>query len=730
MSFDRALSVTSVVLAAISFIGLVHAANLPEWLTLLTASALVAVLLRAMGVKVIDRMAGQISLSTTAWNILVLIGFLGFWIDSLWISRELLPAGIHFLVILMVIKLFNLLVRRDYLHLYAISLVAIMAAASMTADLWYFPIFLAYLLTGVWTLLLFQLTKPSDRAADSAGAVLPIAEAVAPQHQVTPQLFWLANGLAAVTFVCTLIIFFIIPRVNAGFYQKGYGENIRTSGFSDSVDLGAIGPIKRDLSVVMRVELPDQTVRQEERLYLRGVAFDRYDGRSWVNQLSHRKEMGETIPGTFTLRRSRFLKQSEQGPTLRQNILLEPLDTPVLFAAPFAETVSGRFPAVQSDPSGALHLPYPSSSRIEYTVISRPNPVLPADFEAQPVSYSDSLIRYFLQVPLQSERISALAHEIVATKHSPYEKALAIQEYLSHNYRYSLDAPLAQQIHPLEEFLFSRKTGYCEHYATAMVMLLRTIGIPARLVTGFLATEWNDYGSYYVVRQQDAHAWVEVYLQRSGWVLMDPTPAAGEEADSALPMWQAMGRVLDSFRLRWSRLVVQYSAADQLAVVREITTNSASARNLAWDSFATFWTSMAAAAGKVTAGISRDNILMFVEQIGFVLIGLCTLIWLALARSWNSRFLSKRGTGDEPTITALYKRMIRHLSGRGIPKHAAMTPLELTRMTQDRWADAASAVATITEIYCRGRFSRTPLTSEEIRSAQDNLRQLMALDRS
>jgi hypothetical protein len=139
---------------------------------------------------------------------------------------------------------------------------------------------------------------------------------------------------------------------------------------------------------------------------------------------------------------------------------------------------------------------------------------------------------------------------------------------------------------------------------------------------------------------------------------------------------------------------------------------------------------MAAAAGKVTADINRDKILMFVEQIGLVLIGLCTLIWLALARSWNARFLWKRGTGDEPTITALYKQMIRYLSGRGIPKHAAMTPLELTRMTQDRWADAASAVATITEIYCRGRFSRTPLTREEIRSAQDHLRHLMALGRS
>jgi len=730
MPVDRALRISSILLASTSFLGLVHGANLPEWLTLLTSSALVFVFLRAVEFKVNDRMVGQISLSTTTWNALVLIGFVGFWIDSVWISKELLPAGIHFLLILMVIKLFNLLSRRDHLHLHAISLVAILAAASLRTDLWYFPIFAAYLLIGVWTLLLFQLTKPRSRGANSVGALLPMPEAAEPQHQVTAQFFWLANGLAAVTFVCTLIIFFIIPRVGAGFYQKGYGENIRTSGFSNVVDLGAIGPIKRDPSVVMRVELPDRPVREAERLYMRGVAFDRYDGRSWANQFSRRQAMDESIPGTFTLRRSRSQRTSEQGPTLRQNILLESLDTPVLFAVPFAETVSGRFLAVQSDPTGALYLPYPSSSRIEYSVISRSIPATPADSEPQPVSYSDSFIRYFLQVPLQAERISALAREIVQAKHSSYEKALAIQEYLSHNYRYSLDAPLAQQVHPLEEFLFSRKTGYCEHYATAMVIMLRTIDIPARLVTGFLATEWNEYGNYYVVRQQDAHAWVEVYFPSSGWIRMDPTPATGEEVGSAFQTWQAMERLLDSIRLRWHRFVVQYSAADQVAVVRELKTGGASAKNLARASLTTFWTSTVTALGKIRAYANRGNVLLFVEQIGFVVMGLGALVWLALARPWNRRFSSKGETGEEQAITALYKRMIRYLSRQGISKPAAMAPLELIRTTQEQWKDASPAVTTITALYCQGRFGQTPLTSEELRSAHDHLRQLMALERS
>jgi transglutaminase-like putative cysteine protease len=728
MPLDQAHRIVSVLLAGTSFVGLVLSAHLPEWLTLLTGLALLFVFLRAVEFQGIDRIAAKLALSTASWNILVVTGFLGFWIDSLWISSELLPAGIHFLLVLLVIKLFNLQLRRDYLHLYAISLVAILAAASLTNDLWYLPIFLAYLLCAVWTLLLFQLTKKPEDMAAAAGTVVPMEGPAEPSRLVSPHLFWLTNGMAVATFGVTLIIFFAIPRVGGGFYQKGFGENIRTSGFSDQVNLGAMGPIKRDPSVVMRVEIPDRAGHEIGRLYLRGVAFDRYDGRSWANELGRRRVMSETTPGTFTVRRNQSQGPAAHGHALRQNILLESLDTPVLFAAPFAETVSGTFTSVQSDLTGALYLPFPTSTRIEYSVVSRSNPVLPADLQPQPVSYPDSFVRYFLQAPMHSERIDELAREIVQTKRSTYEKALAIQEHLTGNYRYSLDAPLADQASPLEEFLFNRKTGYCEHYATAMVIMLRTVGIPARLVTGFLATEWNEYGNYYVVRQQDAHAWVEVHLPQSGWIVMDPTPATAEEPGQTSPAWQAFGRILDNVRLRWNRLVVQYSPADQLAVVREIKSGSTSASNRAWDSLSALVTSTTALFGKSGEYLSRSA-LLFVLLLGLAVIGLGAILWVRFARPWERTLFFKADRQEEPAISHLYRQMIRHLEKRGIARPAAMAPLEVIRITQEQWKDAGSAVGTITALYCRGRFGQMPLTSEEFQSAQDSLRQLMALHR-
>ena len=729
MPFDQALRFASIWLASTSFIGLTLGAGLPEWLTALTGAALIVALLRNVRGKSAERPTSSLPISTTGWNLLVIIGFLGFWVDMLWVSGELLSAGIHFLMILMIIKLFNLKLRRDYLHLYAISLVAILASGSLTTDLWYLPIFLLYLLAGVWALLLFQLTKLPE---ETCAQIMSTAMRVQPSKslsQVTPQLFWLANGLAVATFGLTLMIFFTIPRVGAGFYQKGFGENIRTSGFSETVNLGEIGPIKRDPSVVMRVELSDGLPHEAGRLYLRGVAFDQYDGKAWTNRLNYRRSMNQDADGIFIFRSSRSLVTPPRGDTIRQNILLEPLDTTVLFAAPFVERVSGKVPSVQSDLTGSVYLPFPSSSRIEYTVLSRSNPVLPADLGAESSLYPESVIQHFLQIPSQSERIAVLAKEITHTQRTIYDKANAIHSFLTHNFRYSLDAPLTEQDQPLEEFLFTRKTGYCEHYATAMVIMLRTIGIPARLVTGFLATEWNEYGNYYVVRQQDAHAWVEVHLPHSGWITMDPTPSSIESVSSGSSTWHTLGRMLDTVRLQWSRFFVQYSAADQLAAVRELKAESASARNKALDSMSALFSPFMAMLGKMTDYVFKGTIRSLIEALGLVLIGAAVLLWLVIRRPWAKGTVSKKATRDEQVIMQLYGRMIRHLADKGISKLTAMPPLEFVRFTQERWSVASSAVATITELYCRARFGQIPPTSEELSLAEDHLRDLMALDK-
>ena len=233
----------------------------------------------------------QVTVSPTLWNVLLIGAFLILLIDLTVVSRDLLPAGIHFLVVLLDIKLLTLQQRHDYRHLYAISLMAILASAALTTDAWYVPIFLLYLLAAVWTLLLYHLTQETG---EISAVVTPSGAAAGHAtfpSRITHRFFWLTNGTAVLTVALTLTIFFLIPRIGAGMLQKTSGEALRTTGFSDRVDLGTIGSVKQDPQIVMRVELPDQPAVEKDRLYLRGLAYDQYNGRSWNHSETRRRSL-------------------------------------------------------------------------------------------------------------------------------------------------------------------------------------------------------------------------------------------------------------------------------------------------------------------------------------------------------------------------------------------------------------------------------------------------------
>ncbi|MCA1958166.1 MAG: DUF3488 and transglutaminase-like domain-containing protein [Nitrospira sp.] len=727
MSLDQAFRLTSILLAGVSFIALFLESHLPGWLTFLTGVALILALVRVAESDSDSSPEARTGLPTAVWNVLVILGFFGFWIDSL-LSGELLPAGVRFLLVLMVIKLFNLRCFRDYLHLHVISVVVMLAAASLGAGVWYFILFLVYLLVGVWTLLLLGITKQLQDPNMPAPVLASQREIRGSYSRVTSRVFRLANGLALFVFGVTLLLFFALPRLQAGFYQNGQGAVIRTAGFSDAVDLGSIGPIKRDPRVVMRVEPLGRAPDGKGRLYLRGIAFDHYDGRSWVNQLSRRRVVREVGPGIFALNGSQG--ERPEKPSLQLKIFLEPLDTPVLFGAPFMEAVSGNLPAVQVDVSGSFYLPVPSVTPVEYVAVSRPTAVLPADLQPSPIVHHEAFLRYFTQVPARSDRIAALAKTIVGQERTPYGQAMAIQDHLSRNYRYSLEIPLAEQTNPLEEFLFNRKTGYCEHYATAMVMMLRTLGVPARLVTGFLATEWNEYRNHYVVRQQDAHAWVEVHLPHSGWIVMDPTPPS-EDISDMTGSWEGWASMVDHIRLLWNRVVVQFSAADQLAIVQGVQVGSATIGQKVWDSTSKWFTLPTSWRERIVGLHDRSATGILVAGFIAILTGLCLLLWLVGEKQlrYGRPFSKGNIQDDRQAVTKLYEDMILGLSSKGVQKSASTGPLQFLDTIRTQWTGAFPLAATITELYCRGRFGRTRLTPDEYTIAQNTLCQLMSLTR-
>lgn len=723
MHFDRAFRLTSVMLSATAISGLLLARSIPEWLAVLVGVILLLAGFEAMGKPLPLLMPASPKASSILQNFALIGAFAFSLLDAVAISQDVLFTGIHFLVMLLCIKLLTLRQRRDYLHLYAICLMGILASAALTTEVWYVPIFLLYLITATWTLLLYHLT---GEANGSAVTPQPQNHSSSSQH-ITSRFFWLTNGIALITFALTLVIFFVIPRISAGILQKPRGEGLKTTGFSERVDLGMIGSIKEDPRVVMRVELPDQPTVRKDRLYLRGVAFDHYDGRSWSGSTRYRRSLDLVGEGTYAVRSNGSRVSTNHLSPLRQDILLEALDTSVLFASPFPEYISGDFAGVQTDTMTGLHLPFPPSTRHRYSVSSREIRVVDDEQQTSNLEYSDAIRNRYVQLPKLSSQVTELASRVTDKARTPYDKMQAVLDHLLNNYRYSLDIETTSSASPIDDFLFTRKTGYCEQYATAMVIMLRSLGIPSRLVTGFLATEWNDFGKYYTVRQRDAHAWVEVYFPRSGWVTMDPTPLVeGLPPASGLQIFQ---RIVESFRLHWDRFFVRYSARDQLALVSSLRNSSDSARDRV-----RHWASVLKAAASrmfISLDFQGPRAGRLTLGMAVILPIVCLFMLIILVRRFGPAiFLKRTMRPTQQQIVHLYKKIIAVTTRQGVLVRPSTTPLEFVRLVSRNWSAGGAIVADFTELYCRGRFSGSALSREDLARAEEQVKALQQLSRT
>ncbi|MER3422691.1 MAG: hypothetical protein C4293_05140 [Nitrospiraceae bacterium] len=715
MNIERAFRFSSILLTAIGFSGLVLTKEVPVGLVGLGLMALLIGWLILIG----KAHKTLLPLSPLTWNILLLIAFLGFIADLLWISQGFLSSAIHFLIILMVNKLLHLERPKDFLHLYAISFLELLAAAALTGELWYGVVFVTYLFIVIWTLLLFHLYSEAEEAQSSVqqgqGSFRAQDRTRIPAS-LPPRFFWTTNGIALGALCLTLAIFLVIPRIGVGFFTKNRSEAVRTSGFSEKVDLGVIGAIKLDSTIVMRVEFPERNEPPAGRFYFRGVAYDHYNGRSWTNSSARHPVMNRTPDGGFLIDRRR-IDQKEVG--LRQDIVMEALDIPVLFGIPVMHSVTGNFLALQTDGMGGVYVSSPSSTRFRYSVHSFPDRISKEERTVFSSSYPSLVKARFLQLPELSPQVLELARQVTSDAQSPYEKALAVKQYLLGNYRYSLDVRTVSERSPVEEFLFTRKTGYCEHYATAMVVMLRTLGIPARLVTGFLPGEWNDFGNYYTVRQQDAHAWVEVFFPQSGWVTFDPTPSVAPSLSN--PVWKSMSGILDSLRLKWDRFVIHYSFRDQMAIAQDVRERSDALR---------LEMSVAAAVMRNWAKAAMGKIIASQWMGTGVIVGLGLLLFLAglIASVYRVRWQANSQTARN-AVAAIYDRLLKLLESKGLRKAPGTTPLEFAKQVTREWAEAGELVNRLTQLYCRARFGEERLSKRDLQQVEELLTRLRATSR-
>lgn len=440
--------------------------------------------------------------------------------DSVMISGDVFLAVAHLTITFQVIKSFDLREPWDHLQVYFMSLLQLVIASDLTRSLIFGVVFVVFMLLLVTAMVLSHFLK--EGALGRIKAWKPVA------------------FISFFTLLVTILIFILIPRTSHKFIGKSHEKGIKTTGFSEKVDFGSFGDVKLDPTVVMRVEMD----RDIPALYWRGLALDYFDGRSWRNTQEEKagiKRVGEEFR----------IDQCDMSRTIEQRIYLEPIDSDIIFGAPKICMIKSEGFSLLVDSGKGMYMQGKSSRRLKYTVYS-----IAGD------SYEGIRNKLYLQLPDGVERITALARSVTAGVVSDEQKAALIEEYLKNNYTYSLSTPEPPAgVSPIENFIFNTKKGYCEHYSTSMVIMLRSLDIPARVVTGFYGGEKNEYGGYIIVRQSNAHSWVEA-LSAGKWKRFDPTPAAPSLRPSVMALF------IDSMQLNWSRYVVGFSSFDQRRILR------------------------------------------------------------------------------------------------------------------------------------------------------------------
>jgi hypothetical protein len=667
MSFSSYTTIITYLVAAVG----IAAISLVESI----GNGFIAPIIVVVAASLIVNTVAPLTVPRTLWNLLAVVVFILFLADYLALSRTLMDASARFLTILVALKLFDLKTTRDYVLLFILVLFQILAAAASTVSPIFFVVLSLFIMCSIWAMIIFNMKRDFEEG-NHQDRSMPRAVFGAP-------FFVGTVALTASSILITLILFFVIPRMAVGLFESKTLNTVKVTGFSDRVDLGDIGPVKKDPTVVMRVEIPRGPAGLP-MLYFRGSSLDHYDGRGWNKTLKKIAPAKKTSGGLFVF------GKWEKG-LIEQNILLEPLETDILFAVSRGVSVSGKFAKVMTDGSGSIYLPSPPYSRTEYKAWSSVNGS--PQFEESDPWRADSP---YLKTPSGKGRLEVLALKIAKDKPSDWERANAISEYLKKNYRYTLNPKNVADAAPLEDFLFYSMEGYCEHYATAMVILLRHLKIPSRIVTGFLQGQWNAYGNYFLVRQQDAHSWVEAYIHGRGWTSFDPTPSQGLTTPLKTS-W--LGLLVDSLRWRWARYIVNYTLYDQIRMARKIETRAGSLQNALRDFLASLVTS-----GK--SGFSRW---------GRWVLAIPVIVFLAL-------IISKGVLGERKMSRKtpnFYLEMLRILKKKGFERSAFETPMEFATRTGN--PEAKSLTDSFQEVRYGGR-TLTEGDMVEVKSSMEILR--------
>jgi protein-glutamine gamma-glutamyltransferase len=509
----------------------------------LSAAAALAVSLRwtpgPRGSAWIERATRVIIVALCGWMLYVAFG----------LRQDFMPAVMSMLLFLLMAESLRSLQARNDTRLYLLSFALLIASTAFYPGLGFAAWFVSFIVFST----LAMTTGYLRRQAEKFGVA---------QVRLRRRMVLTLAALSGVTLLMSAALFVVFPRLPRQWNVQGRrGGGDIMAGFSDQVVLGQHGgSIVGNPEVAFRAELGAGGAAAAEGVYWRGRSFDRFDGTRWSRTRGLRGPAA--LPAAYARRWG--------GPMRTVRIFGGPQGADVLF---------GSHPILSVQPRSAIRV-YPDISSGDvyyfgsdapvYTVTSAAGAPPEALLRASPERPSRIQAPY-LQLPPLDPRVRRLADSLTAGMTTRVDRVRAVERYLSTELAYTLDLPRTRSDGTIEGFLFRRRAGHCEYFSSAMVMLLRSVGIPSRNVTGFLGGEWNPYGGYLAVTGNEAHSWVEVWFPDVGWVQFDPTPSArtdvvGEEGGTRSGVWMWF----DGIEYRWYKWVLDYNLEKQVGLLDRV----------------------------------------------------------------------------------------------------------------------------------------------------------------
>jgi protein-glutamine gamma-glutamyltransferase len=593
---------------------------------------------------------------------------------AVWLQHGTLlgrEAGVTFLLLLMALKLLEMRARRDVIIVIFLCFFILLTQYLFSQSL---PI---ALLTVIAILLLFFVLTSANLVEQDLPAIRKL--------RLVGLIFAKSLPLAAVMFV-------LFPRVTGplwGMPGEAYGHR---TGLSDSMSPGSISRLLESNEIAFRAQFA-AAVPSNDRLYWRGPVLGYFSGRFWAPLRARSVD-----PPTLQM-------HGQVGAAVEYTVTLEAHQHDWLFALempafPVGDALDPRF-----TPEGQLLARQMVGERVRYRLVSYTR-------YDMGLNETPESLREWLQLPngfnpRTRELVDELRRNVTPTQADRTERlaAAALDHFRLGGYRYTLEPPLLGR-HSIDEFLFDTRLGYCEHYASAFVVMMRMLDVPARIVTGYQGGELNPIDRFLTVRQSDAHAWAEIWTAKRGWVRIDPTsvvaPVRIDSGANAIAREQGLVPLGDSVA--------------QIGWVRRLRFN--------WEAVQNAWYQW-------VLSYSPERQRDFLMRLGLVP-DWRTLAWLfagALITLLSViAFFSLRHRTDRDPLAVLFARFQDRLRAAGIAAPATEGPRDLGRRLEAEMApEALSAAREILQAFELWRYSRastsvTPRALRQLRRAVASFR--------